>query len=113
VGGATKGGGGYRVAVGDYLMTKSGQPRLRILRDPVRFTLPDREAARIMWNNAEQSEKSDLEDHGDSYLCRHCNREGLKPTFGMSIECPACGSTDIVCAKFWRRFKKISASEDA
>ena len=66
-----------------------------------------------MLNSTEQLQEMVLSDHGDSYLCRHCNHEGLKPTFGMSIECPACGSTDIVCAEFWRCFKKINASADS
>ena len=54
----------------------------------------------------------ELSDHGDSYLCRHCNHEGLKPTFGLRTECPVCESADIVCAKFWRRFKTIHQEDE-
>jgi hypothetical protein len=54
----------------------------------------------------------DIQDLGDSYLCRHCNHEGLKSTFGMSICCPVCGSSDIVCAEFWKRFKRICGDGD-
>ena len=63
-----------------------------------------------MWNKAGQPEEMNIEDRGKSYLCRQCSHEGLRPTFGMSIECPVCGSDNIVCAKFWRRFKKSSVS---
>ncbi|MBT3193184.1 MAG: hypothetical protein HN341_11575 [Verrucomicrobia bacterium] len=63
-----------------------------------------------MWNNPDEPEETTLEDHGDTYLCRHCDHEGLKATFGMNIQCPVCGSSDIVCAEFWRRFKKLHAS---
>jgi DNA-directed RNA polymerase subunit RPC12/RpoP len=60
-----------------------------------------------MWTDTEASKDIDIEDHGNSYLCRHCNHEGLKATFGMRIECPSCGSDNIVTAKLWRRFKSL------
>ena len=64
-----------------------------------------------MWNNAKKTEKMDIEDRDDSYLCLNCNHEGLESTFGVRIQCPGCGSDDIVCAEFWKRFKKIEHGE--
>ena len=85
---------------------------LHILYWFVRLATIITEAATAMRNDLEEVQETGLEDHGDSYLCRHCNHEGLKPTFGVNVRCPVCGSNDIVGAEFWRRMKKLSASAD-
>ena len=51
------------------------------------------------------------EFYGDSYLCRKCNHESLKVDFGPHVSCPECGSQDVVNAKFWRRFSRMSKLE--